>query len=129
MTPEQIENSKLIAQFMGYEYIPHDNAEGKKPGWWVKGLPQRDTKLSNHLCRSHNELPYLYSIDDCQPVLKKLIKDYEAFVTISTDGICCASIRVSSKLAYFASWNESMRIAIFNAISDTIKYLRHEQDH
>ena len=32
------EGNKIIADFLGFEYVPFNNPDGFKPGWWRKGI-------------------------------------------------------------------------------------------
>ena len=34
-----VNGNKLIALYLGYEYIPHNNEYGWKPGWWKSDTP------------------------------------------------------------------------------------------
>lgn len=68
LTKEQIiEGNKLLAEFMDYGYIPFNNDQKFKAGWWkkdttekVKLMEPHYTKMgkSNYLCRNNNELRY-----------------------------------------------------------------------
>jgi len=80
-----VEGNKLLAHYMGYEYIPSNNKHGWKAGWWKRTthprfrlLPPDGTvsKLHDHfyLCRNHNQLRYYNNWDWLMPVLDKLEK-------------------------------------------------------
>jgi len=40
------EGNKIIANFMGYEYIPFNNPDGLIPGWWKIGTSEDVRKLA-----------------------------------------------------------------------------------
>lgn len=76
-----LDGNKLIAEFMGYEYIPFNNQKDLRPGWWKKGITKlqqdrqgilRKIGHSNFLCRRHHELRYWNSWDWLIPVIKKI---------------------------------------------------------
>lgn len=80
---EIIENHKLIAEFMGYEYISYDPASELKAGWWKKGITKeqqvreatfRKIGKTKFLCRRHPELRYYNSWDWLMPVIEKIEK-------------------------------------------------------
>lgn len=71
-----IEGNKIIAEYLGYEYIPHNNNNGLKPGWWKLEGSVDDKKFiqskesvfrkvgqSRFLCRNHKELRFYNSWD------------------------------------------------------------------
>ena len=67
-----LNGNKLIAEFLGYRYIPFNNEEGNQAGWWHKdtppamvklGSPPRKMKRQHYLCRRHIDLKYFNSYD------------------------------------------------------------------
>lgn len=59
MDKEIIENNKMIAKFMGWTYIPWQEATGKHVGWINPKFKIHSPKIDNtYLCRSHNDLKY-----------------------------------------------------------------------
>ncbi|MGO1820268.1 MAG: hypothetical protein ACTH0S_11365 [Senegalia sp. (in: firmicutes)] len=80
---EIIKSNKLIAEFMGYKYIPYDPDSKFKAGWWKKGIIKeeqirepsfRKIGKTKFLCRRHPELRYYNSWDWLIPVLNKIGK-------------------------------------------------------
>lgn len=76
---EVIAGSKLIAEFMDYEYYPFDeNRKELLPGWWKKGADRSKDRVqrmkSNNvfLARRHHELRYFNSFDAIHPVLSRM---------------------------------------------------------
>ena len=78
--------NKLIAEFMGFEYIPYVKGQTQSPGWWhknssniIKGKMSSATKLSKDyfLRRRHCELRYYNEWNWIMPVVEKIesIKD------------------------------------------------------
>lgn len=105
MTQQEIINgSKLIAEYLGWQYIPFDNLQGySKPGWWlVKKVWGDDdlgkymaSKVKNHkdkmgrnyyVCRKHSELRFWNSLDALVPVIQKIEKDYNVVIWITYNG-------------------------------------------
>lgn len=68
-----VEGNKLIAEFLGYEYVPFNNTDSYKPGYWHEKTPDRFRKLepsfvtkthNNYfLCRRYSDLRYFNSWD------------------------------------------------------------------
>ncbi len=77
---EIVAGNKLIAEFMGYEYIAYEGGSKVRPGWWRTDTPAHIlnypcvNKLTKQyfLCRNHHALRYYNSWDALIPVMKKL---------------------------------------------------------
>lgn len=98
------EDSKLIAKYLGWVYVPHNNLGNyKKAGWYrtqerveevlekeggtinktliidsmrrKKGWDIVDGKYVRFVCRSHNELRFYNSFDALIPAIEKLEKE------------------------------------------------------
>lgn len=92
------EQSKLIAEYLGWKYIPHNNLEEfTKAGWWIplqvtekvntsigeitlpilsfKGATKIGDGYYTYICRSHNDLRFYNSMDWLIKVLDKLTKE------------------------------------------------------
>lgn len=77
---EIVAGNKLIADFLGYEYVAYESGSKIKPGWWRKDTPAHvlnyscASKLtrSYFLCRNHHALRYYNSWDALIPAMKKL---------------------------------------------------------
>lgn len=87
-----LSGNKLIAEFMGFKYIPFNNNQELKPGWWVNPITrgQQDNEhvryklgKSRFLARSHHELKYHNSWNWLMPVVEK-IEQMGYMVTIKT---------------------------------------------
>ena len=69
------ENNKLIATFLGYEYIPHSNTESY-PGWRKIGSkPMCKTAYGigqTFLCRKHRDLSFHYDWNWMMYVVEKI---------------------------------------------------------
>lgn len=86
MTRKEInDGNRLIAQWMGYEYLPLNNVAGVKPGWWhtqtppsIHKLVTRPEKLAGgfYLGRSVNHLPYHDSWNALMPVVMKVLNHH-----------------------------------------------------
>jgi len=44
--PSTHEGNKILANFMGYEYIPFNNPDGLKPGWWKKNASPKTRAIA-----------------------------------------------------------------------------------
>jgi len=92
MTQNNItEGSKLIAEFLGWKYVPNnDLGNFPKAGWYCespKGLPilspkqgyphKLDNRFYKYICRSHNDLRFYNSFDALIPSIEKLEKEFE----------------------------------------------------
>ena len=71
------ENNKIIARFMGYEYIPFNEDRIMSPGWWKKGVTAQQQAMikldrSIYLGRSNNELRYYNEWNWLMPVVQKI---------------------------------------------------------
>ena len=89
----QIENAKILAEFLGYTYYPFNNNEGENPGWhkpsWFENKYGKRVNLGKitekiqdwYLCRDHNTLLYKFKTDWnlAMKVYRELQKEY--FVT------------------------------------------------
>lgn len=73
-------SNKIIAEFMGYEYIPHSKDSKYYPGYWninatelAKTCPSyHKFNKSLYLCRCHRDLKYDVSWDWLMPVVEKI---------------------------------------------------------
>jgi hypothetical protein len=83
MTQEEIINgSKLIAEFLGWQYIPFSADLKHKAGWWSK-VPKTEedrffSKINGNdgfICRNHKELRFWNSLDALIPVIQKIEKE------------------------------------------------------
>lgn len=81
------EHNKMIAQFMGYRYVPFDEGGKINGGYWHNSIPDNQcnlrsskTKQHKYLCRLHRQLRYFNSWDWLMPVLEKIenldLKEY-----------------------------------------------------
>ena len=97
-----VEKSKMIAEFMGWQYVPHNSLNGfPKAGWWQimthNGVPIQGNILSKHggnykddngyhyrfICRNHKDLRFYNSMDLLITVLDKFNKCYGLTYVIS----------------------------------------------
>lgn len=84
MTKEEIlEGNKLIAEFLGYVYVPYTvGHSGGNPGWVLKNYKLIDRKTPKlFLGRTTKDLLYHTSWDWLMPVVEKIEKT-TAFVNI-----------------------------------------------
>lgn len=79
---EIILGSKLIAEYLGFAYLPFSAELKCKPGWWVK-VPKTKRELFyskingdvDFICRRHLDLDFYYSLDALIPAIKKIEKE------------------------------------------------------
>jgi len=83
-----IEGSKLIAEYLGWKYVPsNDLGNFPKPGWWEyfenklyyhkSGMTRvgMNGGTANFICRNHHELRFYNSMDALLPAIEKLEKE------------------------------------------------------
>lgn len=111
---EIISGSKLIAEYLGWRYIPFNDLEGfSKAGWWRIAKPvwgdddlgiYMMSKLKNHrdklgssyyICRNHEGLRFWNSLDALIPAIKKIEKE-KVNIRLSNNG-CHFYCRESEK--------------------------------
>ena len=78
------EQSKILAEYLGWKYIPSNDLQGfPKAGWYVlltyHSSPKGATKIGDsyytYICRSHNDLRFYNSMDWLINVLEKITKE------------------------------------------------------
>lgn len=77
-----VKYNKLIAQYMGYTYFPHNhiNKNGKltSPGWKVHenvdSMSKMNRNINDYLCRNHNALAYHFDWNWLSSVIVELFK-------------------------------------------------------
>jgi len=93
-----VEKSKMIAEFMGWQYVPHNSLNGfPKAGWWQMLTHNSSLISSKHggnykddngyhyrfICRNHKDLRFYNSMDLLITVLDKFNKCYGLTYVIS----------------------------------------------
>ena len=106
---EIIEGNKLIAEFMGYEYISGERSHADY-GWWKKGFFEEGNSRnnSNFICISSYHLKYNTSWDWLMPVVEKIetTDPLGGIVTIQ-QGMCKITSRMlgdNSVRSYFDNY-------------------------
>ena len=78
------EQSRLLAEYLGWKYVPSNDLQGfPKAGWWspltYPSSPKGATKIGDgyykYVCRSHKDLRFYNSFDELIPVLNKLTEE------------------------------------------------------
>ena len=83
------EQSKILAEYLGWKYIPSNDLQGfPKAGWWVplisnpltchtslKGATKIGDNCYKYVCRSHKDLRFYNSMDWLIKVLEMLTKE------------------------------------------------------
>ena len=94
MTQEEIiKGSKLIAEYLGWQYIPFSADLKHKAGWWSK-VPKTEedrffSKINGNdgfICRNHKELRFWNSLDALIPVIQKIEKEDNAVFELRQNG-------------------------------------------
>lgn len=103
------EGNKIIADFMGYEYVPFNNTDGIKPGWWKKNItPQQRSfgyahqykgGMGLYLGRHHTCLKYHTSWDALMKVFIKF-RLMDVAYEITSKGI-----RIYDHLDFDGEWS------------------------
>jgi len=106
-----LNGNKLIAQFMGYEYIPFkpkppdDKVYHRQAGWWIKDITPQQQIISGKiyskrfLGRKHSDLRYYNSWDWLMPVVKKCI-DLGIFYSEYTNGLHDALLSINKEQCF-----------------------------
>jgi hypothetical protein len=111
--PSVITGNKIIAKYLGYEYVPHNNTEGKKAGWWKIGTTREQQVIAGMahdtvitLGRSHNDLKFYHdwnALMDAIEVIEKdgeTDKEYGNHVDVTTSYCRVGNISIDRKIAY-----------------------------
>lgn len=112
--PSVITGNKIIATYLGLEYIPYNNTEGKKAGWWKIGVKPstNDIFTARHidkkwyLGRSHNDLRFYddwNALMDAIEVIEKdgeTDKEYGNHVDVTTSYCRVGKITIDLKIEY-----------------------------
>ena len=84
------EQSKILAEYLGWKYIPSNDLQGfPKAGWYMPLSSHREQKINmkglgsfivdkmpyKYVCRNHNQLMFYNSFDELIPVLNKLTEE------------------------------------------------------
>ena len=84
------EQSKILAEYLGWKYIPSNDLQGfPKAGWYMPLSSHREQKINmeglgsfivdkmpyKYVCRNHNQLRFYNSFDELIPVLNKLTEE------------------------------------------------------
>ena len=86
------EQSKILAEYLGWKYIPSNDLQGfPKAGWWkfvykknsqgiipaklLMGASNIDNEYYKYVCRNHHELRFYNSMDWLIKILDKLTKE------------------------------------------------------
>ena len=80
---EITEKSKVIADYLGWRYVPSNDLQGfPKAGWWKGNCNTKEgisyNKINSgclYVCRNHNQLRFYNSFDALIPAIEKLEKE------------------------------------------------------
>lgn len=139
MTQEEIINgSKLIAEYLGWKYIPfNDLQDFPKAGWYKQapnnliivspkqGFPIKvKDRFYKYICRKHSELRFYNSMDALLPVIEKLNKD-KIEINLAVKGGWCMHIDPEEDF-YFKSFEENLSWEqnTFNIVVESLKYFK-----
>lgn len=112
--PSVITGNKIIAKYLGYEYVPYNNTEGKKAGWWKIGVKPSNNPIFTtlhidkkwYLGRSNNDLKFYddwNALHDAIEVIEKdgeTDKEYGNHVDVTTSYCRVGKITIDLKIAY-----------------------------
>lgn len=133
---EKFSGNKLIAEFMGYEYLPLNTRldKGKKYGWnrkmkWNPFVEKSGMFAGNppekfYLGRSHHDLQFHRNWEWLMPVFEKIIKlGYPYLISNNT----CTIYKVWMQESISHSHNETTILAAWDTVVDFLKW--HNQKH
>jgi hypothetical protein len=134
-TKEIILGSKLIAEFLGWKYIPFNDLQDYScAGWWKVAKPSWGdnslgkymlSKTKNHrdkigrnyyVCRRHSDLKFWNSLDALVPVIKKIERE-GGIVELHSNG--CVLIKGDFKDVSFdlPNWSNNVFAVVVNFLS------------
>jgi hypothetical protein len=143
MTKEEIINgSKLIAEYLGWQYIPFNDLQGySKAGWWRTPIIKQEEnplnkiiqeKSKNHkdklgsryyVCRNHSELRFYNSFDAIIPVIQKIEKEGKVSFYLNNNG--CGVIGDNQ----YQEFHDKDLTWIQNTFNAVVKYLENEKSN
>jgi hypothetical protein len=134
MSKEIIEEQKMIAEFIGYRYIPHNNDENiKLPGWWQVDTPLNVLRIISpkwlpagyFLCRNHNELRYRYSWEWLMTFVQKLESlGYNVMIGSTACTIIMTGSVISSTVYMNKQFRGDKQFATYTACLNLLKSLQ-----
>lgn len=133
------EGSKLIAEYLGWKYIPSNDLQGfPKAGWYKdistlkyfpkSGRVQIENGSAEFVCRKHHELRFYNSMDALLPVIKKLEKEggFDFDFTLYNNG---GSVDDGfTTIAYSFDKNKTWVQNTFDVVVKAIKYISEAHD-
>ena len=115
----QLKN-KLLAEYMGFTYYPHDKNSGIVAGWAkypISKIDKRETQGFGldvaWLCRTHNQLKFHYDWNWLIPVVQKIHKQ----------NVVSGSLTESYNLIVKLSLETEPPLCIFNICSSYVELL------
>lgn len=128
-----INGSKLIAEYLGWQYIPFNDLQGfSKAGWFEVKENQRmmlakydgwvkvDNKAVRFVCRKHSELRFYNSFDAIIPVIEKIEKENSVSFYLYNGGCKRGLLQKEFSFDENLTWIQNT----FNAV---VKYLENEK--
>jgi hypothetical protein len=142
MTTEEIINgSKLIAEYLGWQYIPFNDLQGySKAGWWRTPIIKQEEnplnkiiqeKSKNHkdklgsryyVCRNHSELRFYNSFDAIIPVIQKIEKEGKDVKFHLNNNGCEVKIGKCWEYSSFTlpNWNQNVFSVVVNFLHEKL---------
>jgi hypothetical protein len=138
---EIIEGSKLIAEFLGWKYIPFNDLQDYScAGWWKVAKPNWGddslgkymlSKTKNHkdkigrnyyICRNHGDLKFWNSLDKLVPVIQKMEQE-KVNIRLSNNGchFYCRESEKSFESFDLPNWSNNVFKVIVEYLKNKIK--------
>ncbi len=133
---EIIEGNKLIAQFLGYEYIPFVPGSELEAGWWVSDITSKKQKMFSKmfrdvfLCRKHSDLKFYSSWDWIIDAVWQLetmnfyISITSTIITIEDYSGVNKGIKPEVVAMEFVQKRKDKLKNLFTCVVNTIKYIK-----
>lgn len=125
-----VKNNKLIAEYMGYKYVPFDGVNRHKCGWWLPNkVGDMDKFGRNYLGRRHKDLDYHHNWNSIMLVVNKIFND--GWVVVFYGNMCSVqdigsfTRKNERNLPFFENYSETpdkLINAVWMSIIDFINY-------
>lgn len=125
--------SKLIAEYLGWQYIPSNDLQGfPKPGWFevndnqrmllarYEGWTKVGDKAVRFVCRKHSDLRFFNSLDALIPVIQKIEKENREVKFHLNNNGCEVKIGKCWEYSSFTlpNWSQNVFTVVVNLLKE-----------